>query len=369
LTPRRVVRHVLLLVAVVGFALGTTLLVNRLVAPEELEELLAPVKSPPVTVEVERRVIATTLVGRGLVGYEDEDTIVLSAIPGLDGSTPLLTWLPGRSSELHAGGVLAEVAYRPVILLEGDAPLVRDLMLGDRGPDVAMLQRALVGVGLLAEFDVDEVFGQVTSTAVAALYKAAGYPAPRLANNSYAPVAELHLVTALPVVVRESMASVGDAIAPGSPIMTVSSPAAHLVVGLSSFEAALLTGGETAQIVDDATGNITVGRILHVGTVSDPEVGGVPVIVSLDGVLPDDRDYKVTIEVQTTGQPVLAVPETALYLGSGDSPYVLRTTDESGSEPIPVEVGIVGSDGYAQITPAAATRLVAGDHVVVGAAS
>jgi peptidoglycan hydrolase-like protein with peptidoglycan-binding domain len=362
-----VVRFAVALVAIGGIALGVALVLDRMVTPGELEESLAPVESPPVTVKVEQRVIATTLIGRGQVAYEDEDRIALSSMPGLDGSIPLLTWLPERSTELQAGDVLAEVAYRPVILLQGEAPLVRDLTLGESGPDVGTLQRALVSVGLLTESDIDNNLGLVTSRAVAALYEAAGYPAPRRADALYAPAAEIHLTTALPLVVREVTGRVGDAVAPGSDILTVSSPTAHLVVALPSFEAALLAGGETAEIVDDATSNTTSGRVLHVGTVPDPEAGGVPVIVAFDGALPDDRDYRVTIEIETTGQPVLAVPETALYLGSGDSPYVLRTADGGGSEPIPVKVGIVGSDGYAQITPVTATRLLAGDHVVVGA--
>ena len=89
--------------------------------------------------------------------------------------------------------------------------------------------------------------------------------------------------------------------------------------------------------------------------------------MTFDGDLPDDRDFRVTIEVETTGRPVLTVPETAIYLGSGDSPYVLRASGDGSAEPVSVTIGLVGSDGYAQITPADGDSLRVDDRVVVGA--
>lgn len=367
---RRHVTRIAVAVAVLAVvSFGVLLLVDRLVTPEDLEESLAPAPSPPVTVAVEEKVIRTTVAGRALVAYENTVTVALSALPGLGGSLPLLTGIPERSVELVAGDVLAEVAYRPVILLQGDAPLVRDLSAGDQGPDVVMVQQALLEMGLIETADIDGVFGPVTAAAVTALYEEAGYPAPSLTGTVYAPAAELFVTPLIPLVVRETLVQVGDSLSPGSDIVTVSAPGAHLVVGLPSFEAGLLNGGVTAAITDDVTGRTTSGRVTRIGAAPDPEVGGVPVIVAYDGGLSDDRDYRVTLEIETTGGPVLAVPETALYLGSGDSPYVLRATGAFESEPVSVTIGLVGSDGFAQVTPVDEELLRVGDRVVVGAES
>lgn len=365
MTRRRFARAATAGGAIVAVTFGIILLADRVVTPDELEESLAPVAAPPVTVEVEQRVIQTTLVGRGQVAFDGETTVALPALPGLDGSMPLVTSLPDDVTDLASGDVLMEVAYRPVILLEGPGPLVRDLTSGDRGPDVAVLQQALADLGLLDESDIDERFGPGTSAALADLYEVIGYAPPKRGGAVYATPAELHLTPSLPLVVRDTVVSFGEAVSPGVALAVMSSTSARLVVGLPSFEAALLVGGETVQIFDDATGDTTTGRIERVGTVPTAEAGGVPVVIQFEGELPDDRDYRVTIEVESTGDPVLAVPETALYLGTGDASFVLRIV-AGVTERVTVEVGIVGSDGFAQITPASGTQLAAGDRVVVG---
>jgi multidrug efflux pump subunit AcrA (membrane-fusion protein) len=74
--------------------------------------------------------------------------------------------------------VLLEVAGRPVIALNGGLPTYRTLRPGSTGPDVTQLEEALSRLGLHPGA-VDGRYDSATGAAVAALFKRAGYEAPK----------------------------------------------------------------------------------------------------------------------------------------------------------------------------------------------
>ncbi|MGW2228502.1 hypothetical protein, partial [Streptomyces formicae] len=117
-------------------------------------------------------------------------------------SDPVVTALPlAQGREVTEGAVVAEISGRPVIALAGRLPAYRDLTPGATGPDVAQLQRALVRLKLLEPGAHRRVFDTTTQRALAALYRARGYPAPHRGDDADEAVAargELLFVPRLP---------------------------------------------------------------------------------------------------------------------------------------------------------------------------
>lgn len=360
--------RVLLTVAgAIGVALLGLALSARTTTPDQLQESLQPQTSDPVTVPVVSEVLTRVVVGRGSVEFLGESEVVLPAMPGLAGSLPIVTALPEISTRVGPGSVLLEIAYRPVLVLSGVRPLVRDLHRGDTGADVEELQMSLTNLGLLEAEAVDGTFGRLTELAVADLYSATGYSPPKQRGHPYVAMAEIYMAQELPVFVRQLSTSVGQLATAGSSLMTISSASTRLVTALPIFEVEFLRGGENVAVLDEATGRSAQGVIEEVGAVPDPELGGVPVFVSLSSELPDDRQYKVTIELATTDGPVTAVPETAVYLGSGDTTYVLKF-ENGATHRIDVVTGMAGTDGYVEVRPLQpGNSLAPGDLVAIGA--
>ncbi|MFF5805533.1 peptidoglycan-binding protein [Streptomyces sp. NPDC012746] len=129
-----------------------------------------------LTAEVERRVLAETVVMRGTVVA---DQSVAVAPPGV------VTKLPLKAGDaVGAGRLLAEVSGRPVFALHGAVPMYRDLKPGATGDDVAQVQAALRELGHGTGRDPKGVFGPGTKSALTAVYDALGYtPAPALPDG------------------------------------------------------------------------------------------------------------------------------------------------------------------------------------------
>lgn len=135
-------------------------------------EAKAPPASP-VTAPVEVRRLRQMVVLRGTVRAGQEVTITLDADTG--DRKPLVTKLKLEvGSKVAAGTLLLEVAGRPVFALPGQIPMYRDLRPGDRGDDVAQLQRALRGLGHSIG-DRSGTFGAGTTRAIRRFFRARGY--------------------------------------------------------------------------------------------------------------------------------------------------------------------------------------------------
>ncbi|MFF4370305.1 peptidoglycan-binding protein [Streptomyces sp. NPDC001594] len=173
---------------VVGAALVAVggLLAGVLVkSPAQIAAETGPPPQGPLTAEVERRVLAQTVVMRGTV-VADQSVDVAPQPRGAEGAgAPVVTKLPLRAGDpVAAGQLLAEVSGRPVLALKGTLPVYRDLKPGAAGDDVAQLQQALRELGHGTGADAKGVFGPGTKAALAARYRAVGYdPLPALADR------------------------------------------------------------------------------------------------------------------------------------------------------------------------------------------
>ncbi|MEU8297920.1 peptidoglycan-binding domain-containing protein [Micromonospora sp. NPDC048909] len=162
---------VAVLAAAVGWWAG-----RAIQSPMEAAQHAAPPEAGAITVPVERRVIATSVVVRGALGFAEPQALTVDADLG-DGRLGKLVVtgrVPKPGSSLDEGDVALQISGRPVILLDGAIPMYRTLAPGSTGPDVRQLERALARLGHFTGLP-DDRYDARTSAAVERLYRAAGY--------------------------------------------------------------------------------------------------------------------------------------------------------------------------------------------------
>ena len=161
---------------VVLLALGAWVAGRDIRSPAQVAaETAAPTPSP-ITVPVERRVLASEVIARGTVRYGSPQPVVLAASQVKQGSgdSEIVTTPPRRGTSVGEGTVAMSISGRPVFVLQGAMPAHRDLGPGTRGPDVTQLESALVRLGF-APGSVDGLYDGDTAAAVAAWYESQGW--------------------------------------------------------------------------------------------------------------------------------------------------------------------------------------------------
>ncbi|MGW6691760.1 peptidoglycan-binding domain-containing protein, partial [Streptomyces sp. NPDC054961] len=171
-------------------AVGGLLTTTLVRSPAQVAADTAPPAQGALTAEVERRVLAETVVMRGTVVADQSVSVSPQGIrtgggDGAGAGAAVVTKLPLKAGDpVRAGQLLAEVSGRPVFALHGGLPMYRDLKPGATGDDVAQLQQALRELGHDTGADANGVFGAGTKTALAARYHAVGYaPLPAVADG------------------------------------------------------------------------------------------------------------------------------------------------------------------------------------------
>lgn len=345
-----------------------------------------PPEAAPVTAEVERRRLDSTLVVRGDAAFASPEELVVRV--GVE--LPVVTGTPLRVGDSVASGdVVVEVAGRPVIALPGRLPPYRDLHVGDVGPDVAQLEVALAALGLDVG-TVDDELTEATARAVADLYdrvdhtppaevdaapgaaEAAPDPADDGAVEGAAdgppavvlPMSEVTFATSLPRRVDRAPARVGGPL----PEQTFLLSDSDLVVSvdLTAADADLLRAGMRARVTVPGGRALRgrLGPVRRTGT-------GARTTVRLPTLSPGrtravrGANVKVSVPLGSSGGPVLVVPLAALSTDAAGTVRVVRV-DDGDTEAVEVVVGLA-ADGYAEVTPRDADELAEGDDVVVGA--
>ena len=130
-----------------------------------------------LTSPVEKRVLASTVVTRGLVGSARQVAATPTSAQGA--SVTIVTSVRTRvGSTVSLGDVVLSVSGRPLIALVGATPPYRDLRPDDDGDDVAQLQAALRKMGVYHGGDAQGHFGAATKTSVTLLYSRVGFGVP-----------------------------------------------------------------------------------------------------------------------------------------------------------------------------------------------
>lgn len=138
-------------------------------ADNEQDEFVAAGQAPSASVQY--GILREERAYVGVIGREESRSYEV----GGDAGERYLTRPPATADgTFEYGSVVAEINYRPVILLRGEIPSLRDLGPGDVGRDVEQLQRGLIGLGYSIGDDLG-AFGPSTGKALIDLYEVLGY--------------------------------------------------------------------------------------------------------------------------------------------------------------------------------------------------
>jgi hypothetical protein len=285
-------------------------------------------------------------------------------------ATGTITTMPEVGKTVRQGGVLYQVSGNPVVLLYGNVPDYRDMSAGLTGADVREFNKALIALGYTTRADVLAAglgmgyFSAATTTAWEDYQTALGVTVPS-ATVTLGQV--VFLPTAAKIGTWETGITPGTSAAPGTALMTATSPVPQVTINLDPSLETEIKAGDKVEI-DLPEGGVTTGVVTQVSKVAstnDSGVTTVPVYVSLDHpkAAKNLSSAPVTVKV-TTGSVAnaLVVPVAALMARSGG--YAVEVTGPGGHHLVKVEVGLFDdADGMVQVTG----NLTPGQHVVVPA--
>jgi hypothetical protein len=285
-------------------------------------------------------------------------------------ATGTITTLPPAGKTVRQGGVLYQVSGTPVVLLYGQVPDYRDMSEGVSGADVREFNKAMIALGYTTRADVLAAglgmgyFGAATAAAWEDYQTALGVTVPS-ATVTLGQV--VFLPTAAKIGVWETGISPGASAAPGTALMTATSPVPEVTINLDPSLETEIKAGDKVQI-DLPEGGVTTGVVTSVSKVASTNASGVTTVqvyVSLDHpkAAKDLSSAPVTVKV-TTGSVAnaLVVPVAALMARPGG--YDVEVTGPGGHHLVGVTVGMFDdSDGLVQVTG----NLTPGQHVVVPA--
>jgi hypothetical protein len=281
-----------------------------------------------------------------------------------------ITWLPPAGRTVRQGGVIYQVGGKPVVLLYGKVPDYRAMSEGLTGADVRELNRGLIALGYATRSDLLApglgmgYFSAATAAAWEKYQTALGITVPS-ATVGLGQV--VFLPTAAKISAWETGISPGSSAAPGTALMTATSPVPQVTINLDPSLETEIKAGDKVEI-DLPEGGTTTGVVTSVSKVASTNSSGVttvPVYVSLDHpkAAKDLSSAPVTVKVATGSVAnALVVPVTALMARSGG--YDVEVTGPGGHHLVKVTVGLFDdADGLVQVTG----NLTPGEHVVVPA--
>jgi hypothetical protein len=285
-------------------------------------------------------------------------------------ATGTVTALPAVGKTVRQGGVLYQVSGSPVVLLYGNVPDYRDMTEGLTGADVREFNKGMIALGYTTRADVLAAglgmgyFSAATAAAWEDYQTALGVTVP---SGTVTLGQVVFLPTAAKIGAWETGISPGTAAAPGTALMTATSPVPQVTINLDPSLEGEIKAGDKVQI-DLPEGGVTTGVVTQVSKAASTNASGVttvPVYVSLDHpkAAKDLSSAPVTVKV-TTGSVAnaLVVPVAALMARTGG--YDVEVTGPGGHHLVKVAVGLFDdAAGLVQVTG----NLAAGQHVVVPA--
>ncbi len=210
--------------------------------------------------------------------------------------TGVVTFVEAKAgSTLKSADVLLRLNGRPLFVLGGSFALYRTTEPGDTGDDVRALQRSLNKAGYTVP-STEGTYDAATQEAVAAMYRDAGYEAPKgdpsTADSKDSGVRvlqnEVIMVSGLSATV-DHIAKVGTQLGDGSDLMTLASGDFVLSTTLPAGSTGALTVGAVGTFTDDAakeaTAEVTAIEPTESGdetVVSMSSIGGIAAISSVD---------------------------------------------------------------------------------------
>lgn len=364
----------------VGGVIGATFIKS----PAEIAAEAAPPRAAVLEARVRRIQLRRTVTFRGQFKASGSSDFTPTAAVAPSGSGPessrlIVTALLARAgAEARAGQVIAQVSGRPVYVLQGGFPAFRDMVQGEKGPDITELQEALNVLGFHSYPDAAGDFGHYTAAAVRDFYQSIGYAVPIVGAAASkkklppveVPASEIMFVPRLPATLVSVPSSLGQEVT--APFIKLSSSGLTLTARLNSAAASHVHRGTRVSVASSITDRRAVGRVVGVGVVKvDTATASAYVPLTVDpahGRWPDSwRGQNVQLRVTTrvTPGPVLAVPEAALVSGRGGTALVRARVSSGRFKAIAVQVGSSAA-GEVQVTSRGTAKLHAGERIKIG---
>ena len=238
--------------------------------------------------------------------------------------------------------------------------------LPEEGPDIEIVERNLVALGFDpdGELSVDTTFDRATELAVERMQRSLGVDVDGVVDPED--------FVFLPGSVRVSarLVSVGNAVAPGAPLLETTSSEQVVTLELEASRQTLIAVRDEVdlELPDGSTVSGTVSEIGAVARVPQAPAGadaGDPVVDvtialpagSFGGLDQSPVDVLVTTD---TAEQVLTVPVAALVAVAGGG-YALELLDAGGTRFVGVELGLF-ADGLVAVSGSGVRE---GDEVVV----
>ncbi len=340
--------HVAVVASFIGCAVGVGAASLFSTSPGEARATRTIPELPVPIAVVTRQVLKEEV--RAPCAAESQVTRVLP--PHLPPRTPRVVTAVGARTGRHVatGDLLATVSGVPLFAFVTDLPFYRNLSLGDRGPDVAALERSLVAAGALSVGD--GFFGDRTARALNALYGSTLRESPQLAGR-------LLLASTVSVpprsVVSEVDVALGQVVPATTSLVLLTADATRLGCDIP---------GEVAISVGDS---LTIGGSARRATVRsvgslDAATGQRRIVVETAG--PATAASEVIIPIHATNKGVLTVPAGAIWTGARGG-FEVRKLLHGQVLSVPVKVGATAG-GYVEVS---GNGLTDGDRVQLSGAS
>jgi peptidoglycan hydrolase-like protein with peptidoglycan-binding domain len=330
---------------------------------------VAPSSSPAYeTAVVTRGDLSSALEWDGVLSYDSPFEVVYQVVATASSQAPggisdsaaateIVTWVAAAGSTLTNGDVIYRVNNVPVVLLQGDAVLWRDLDVGSTGPDVAALESALASLGYdpNGAMTVDSTFRSSTAAAVRRFLAALGLDETGTFDFRMA------IMRPGDVVVTDTSLAVGDDVTSGDVVLTVSDTSRAVVFSIDPDQLPTIVAGTAVQVrLPDGTTTPGIVTLVAAGIDADTTTYAVTATL-LDSI--DLSGDKLDVTVSATIPLVtdaLLVPPRAIVVRDdiGASVEVVR---DGVVVSVPVTV-LATSD---QRTAVASTGLAVGDIVAV----
>ena len=295
-------------------------------------------------------VVRTDIVDRervdGTLGYRDVGGSAAAPRAGT------VTWLAPEGSSVTGGQALFSIDGEPVLLLVGDVPLHRDLVVGMRGDDVAMLNRNLGLDG--------DAFTEATASALRDRQSASGGTTTGVLRPTGA------VVLSSSVRVGSHAVTVGTTATAGAELAAVTSDDLVVVVPLPASKRGRVDLDAEVQV--ELPSDVVVdGDIESIDPVVTEGVEGeeptIEVVITLEDDTGGTDGAPVDVAVTTArADDVLAVPVGAL-LALAEGGYAVEVVADDGTTSlVGVELGLSSDEtDLVEVTG----DLAAGDTVVV----
>lgn len=315
------------LTKMISIALGGTVAVAAtVVVAVSLSSASSDGDTAGENVPVEYSTAAATT-GDLIIDYEATGTVGPSTSIPVEAPTQGLVLATADLGDVVVfGDIVAIVDDEPVVVVEGDTPMWRDLTVGDEGSDVEQLEQALVGLGFDPDgtVTVDAEYTSATADLVRDWQESVGAPDTGVVG--------LNDIVVLPSPMRVGSigAQVGESVAEGQQILVLDSLEQVVTANIAVADAAQLRVGDSVEVrlpdrstLDGTVSTLTLGSDLTVRTATIE-------FAEPDGTAPPNGVTTTVLWSQIVAEGATTIPADAFRrLESGA--YVIDVLGESGT--------------------------------------